>query len=69
MTSAVLDGNPETPRRLQELARHQFISNMLADILIDMTVCELEGWNKMEYIQQIYEEIAAFVKKTQRDTR
>lgn len=33
MKGVVLDGNPETPRKLQELARHEFICKMLSEIL------------------------------------
>lgn len=65
--NVVLDGNSETPRRLQELARHNFIRKMLAEILADMMVCELEGWDKMEFIERIHTETAAFLKKRRGD--
>lgn len=55
MSSIVLDGNPETPRKMQELARHQMIERLYADILMDMQICEIEGWDKMEYINQLRE--------------
>ena len=45
----------ETPRKLQELARHQFITRMYKEILFDMQVCETEGWDRMEFINQIRE--------------
>jgi hypothetical protein len=28
---------------------------MLLDILTDMAVCEIEGWNKIDYIKEIKE--------------
>ena len=45
----------EAPRKLQELARHQFITRMYKEILFDMQVCEIEGWDRMEFINQIKE--------------
>lgn len=54
---------PETRKRLQDLCRHAFIVKILADIRMDMAVCELEGWDKMEYINMIYEEMDRFRKK------
>lgn len=41
----------EAPRKLQELARHQIIAKLYNDILADMQVCEIEGWDKMEFIR------------------
>lgn len=41
----------EAPRKLQELARHQIIAKLYNDILVDMQVCEIEGWDKMEFIR------------------
>ena len=38
---------------LQELARHQMIVKLYADILRDMKVCEIEGWDRMEYINML----------------
>lgn len=45
----------EAPRKMQELARHQMIVKLYKDILMDMQICEIEGWDKMEYINQIRE--------------
>ena len=50
----------ETRRALNDLARHQLIVKILADIRYDMTVCELEGWDKMEFIDMIYAELKRF---------
>lgn len=46
----VLNSNDGSPRALQELARHEMIHKLYADILADMQVCEIEGWDKLEYI-------------------
>ena len=47
----------ETAKALNDLARHQMIHRILKDILIDLTVCEIEGWNKLEYINLLSNEI------------
>ncbi len=43
------DLDPDTRRALQELARHQMIEELLADMRFDMEVCELEGWDPREF--------------------
>lgn len=45
---------------LNDLARHQMIVRLLADIAVDLQVCELEGWDKGEYITILHEEIDKF---------
>lgn len=40
-------------RTLNNLARLKFQERMMADILIDLQVCEIEGWCKTEYIREI----------------
>ena len=47
----------DTERALNDLARHQMIVRILNDIRIDMTVREICGWDKMEYIRMLQEEI------------
>lgn len=47
-------------KSLNDLARHQMISKLLHDILIDLSVCELEGWDKKEYITMLHNEIDNF---------
>ena len=58
MRGIVFDDNPETSRALNTLARHSMIQRLYHDILIDLTVCDLEGWDKREYINQLKEAIA-----------
>lgn len=49
--------DPNAPRVLNELARKQCIEMILKDILIDLTICEIEGWSKSEYINELKREI------------
>lgn len=58
----------ETRKRFNDLARHQFIRKMYGEILTDMRVCELEGWNKMEFINMLWESLNHF-KQTFRKER
>ena len=63
MQSIVLDDNPDTPRKLNDLARYQAIVKLEQEILFDMRVCEDEGWDKMEFIKMIQELINGFCKE------
>lgn len=49
--------DPNAPRVLNELARKQSILMILNDIMIDLTICEIEGWSKSEYINELKREI------------
>lgn len=51
---------PEAARTLQELARHKTIIHLYADILADMQVCRIEGWDETEYIRQLQELLNSF---------
>lgn len=61
--SVILDGHQDTPKKMQELARHQMILRLYADILTDMQICDVEGWDKMEYIRMLQELINSFTDK------
>lgn len=52
----------EEAKALNDLARHQRIVQLEQDILMDMHICEIEGWDKMEYINMIRELINGFGK-------
>lgn len=54
---------PETRYTLQKLARLQMIIRLEADILMDMKICDLEGWDRMEFIRQLQEIINSYGKK------
>lgn len=47
----------DTRKALNDLARHRMIHRILADIRIDMEVCEIEGWDKLEYVRTLQKEI------------
>lgn len=64
MSGIVLDGNKDTPRKLQELARHQMILKLEKDILTDMIVCKLEGWDQMEFVNMLGDLLDGFRRKT-----
>jgi len=40
-------------KTVNELARKKFEMRLLADIRVDLMVCEIEGWDKMEYIEEL----------------
>ena len=42
-------------RTVNDLARAKFVRKLLADILVDLTICEIEGWCKREYLNQLVE--------------
>jgi hypothetical protein len=39
--------------RLQELAREEMKEKLLNDIMIDMNICKLEGWDVMKYLLEL----------------
>lgn len=53
MSGRLIIEDKETAKALNDLARHNAIVRLLADITIDLQICEIEGWNKMEYINQL----------------
>lgn len=50
---SVIIKDKETEYALQMLARHQMIKKLLSDIMIDIQICDLNGWDKTEYIRMI----------------
>ena len=53
MNGGVIIPNEDTARALNDLARHEAIVRILNDIRMDMEICEIEGWDKTEYIKQL----------------
>ena len=53
----------DTRIALNNLARHQTIYNLYRDILIDMVVCEIEGWDKLAYLKLLKDVIEHFERK------
>ena len=54
---------------LNDLARHRMISRIYSDILADLQVCKIEGWDCMEYIAMLKNVIDHFVKEHERYVR
>jgi len=52
-TEAAKIEQPYPVRTVNELARERFKLRLLNDIRCDLMICELEGWGKMEYINEI----------------
>lgn len=44
---------PATRRAFNRLAREKMKLRLLADIRMDLMICELEGWNKLEYLDEL----------------
>ena len=61
MNGGVIIPNEDTARALNDLARHEAIVRLLADIRIDLEICELEGWDKTEYINKLKELLDSIV--------
>ena len=53
MNGGVIIPNEDTARALNDLARHEAIVRILNDIRMDMEICEIEGWDKTEYLNLI----------------
>ena len=51
----VIQDNLPIGNTLNRLAREQMKKKLLADILVDMTVCEIEGISKLEYLDELIE--------------
>lgn len=60
MEKSLMEMTVDERRKLNELARHQLIRRLYADILIDMQICKLEGWDTMGFIHQLQELLNSF---------
>lgn len=45
---------------LNRLAREQIKTKLLADIRTDLMICELEGWDRTEYLTELHQLITHF---------
>ena len=50
------------PLTLQNLSRQSFIKKILEDVLTDITICKLEGWDWKEYPRMIKKEMERILK-------
>ena len=55
----------ETKRAMQLVAREEMKHRIYADILADMMVCDIEGWDKMEYIRELQDMFNDLTQKKQ----
>lgn len=55
--------NKECARALNTLAREELKLRLLADIRIDIQICQLEGWDYKEYLLELKKLIDSFLKK------
>lgn len=62
-SKTMITEDEDTRIALNDLARHQTIYNLYRDILIDMMVCEIEGWDKLAYLKLLKDIIKHFERK------
>jgi hypothetical protein len=53
----------EAPVKLNRLAREECKLRLLQDILFDLQVCEIEQWDKLEYLTELKNLIDTIIKK------
>lgn len=49
----LIPGTPEARKALNRLAMEKMKYRLLADISLDLVICELEGWSKTEYLNEL----------------
>ena len=52
-----MNADVENRKKIQDAARHQFINKMYADLLGDMEICKMEGWDVLEYPRMLRDAI------------
>lgn len=57
-SAAIIDTNCAST--LNRLAREQMKLRLMQDIMTDLVVCEIEGWDKTEYLNELKELINSF---------
>ena len=55
--------NQECAEKMNRLAREEMKQKLLNDILIDLKICEIEGWDKKQYLQELEELIVSITSK------
>ena len=58
----LIPDNKKTRKKLNQKSREEMKLKLLKDIKIDLQICELEGWNKKEYLTDLKELIDSFMK-------
>ena len=64
MNGGVIIPDEDTARALNDLARHKAIVRILNDIRMDMEICEIEGWDKNEYLNLLKQLLNSIGDKT-----
>ena len=52
-----------TRRTMQLVAREEMKMRIYADILADIMICDIEGWDKMEYITELQDMLKNLTKR------
>ena len=47
--------------KIQEMARHQFMNHMYNELLFDMRVCKIEGWDIFEFPRMLRDAISGLI--------
>lgn len=58
----------DVAKAMNDLARHSMILKIYKDILVDIQVCELEGWDPLEYIHILQKVLNHFKKRNGQDS-
>lgn len=68
MKNKILPPNSDehTRRTFNRLGREEMKRKLLNDILVDLTICELEGWDKLEYLDEIKQLINGFYERNKK---
>ena len=53
MNGGLIIPDKKAAKALNDLARHTAIVRVLSDIRMDLEICDIEGWDKTEYINQL----------------
>ena len=61
--SSSLQYEEDVAKALNDLARHSMIERIYKDILVDIEVCKIEGWDPLEYIHILQKVLNHFKKK------
>lgn len=55
-----IDASPEMRHTFNQMCREEEKCKLLSWIQADIAVCELEGWKKTEYIEELQELLNSF---------
>ena len=59
MSDGLIIPDEETAKALNNIARHEMMLKLLNDIRVDLLICEIEGWDKKEYLEELKKMITA----------